>query len=69
MPYRSVPVTARNDPRLYEALALVDAIRGGRSREELLSNLVYRFSGSALLWLIINLLSITELDVVDDQLQ
>lgn len=31
--YKSVPVAARNDPRLYELLALVDAIRGGRARE------------------------------------
>ena len=31
--YRSVPVAARKDARLYEVLALVDAIRGGRSRE------------------------------------
>ena len=27
--YKSVPVAARRDPRLYELLALVDAIRGG----------------------------------------
>lgn len=31
--YRSVPIAARNDPGLYDLLALVDAIRGGRSRE------------------------------------
>lgn len=31
--YRSVPQAARNDARLYELLALVDAIRGGRARE------------------------------------
>jgi hypothetical protein len=31
--YRSVPVAARNDPELYQLLALVDAIRGGRARE------------------------------------
>ena len=31
--YRSVPLAARNDSRLYEMLALVDAVRGGRSRE------------------------------------
>lgn len=31
--YRSVPKAARNDERLYELLALVDAIRGGRARE------------------------------------
>jgi hypothetical protein len=31
--YRSVPEAARNDPELYELLALVDAVRAGRSRE------------------------------------
>lgn len=31
--YRSVPSAARKDPRLYELLALVDAVREGRSRE------------------------------------
>lgn len=31
--YRSVPQAARMDERLYEALALVDAIRVGRARE------------------------------------
>lgn len=31
--YRSVPLAARNDRRLYEVLALVDAMRDGRSRE------------------------------------
>lgn len=31
--YKSAPKAARNDPRLYELLALVDAIRGGRARE------------------------------------
>jgi hypothetical protein len=31
--YRSVPVAAGRDPALYEVLALVDAIRGGRARE------------------------------------
>ncbi|MCU7919073.1 MAG: nucleotidyltransferase domain-containing protein [Candidatus Thiodiazotropha sp. (ex Epidulcina cf. delphinae)] len=31
--YQSVPVAAKNDPKLYELLALVDAIRGGRARE------------------------------------
>jgi hypothetical protein len=31
--YRSVPGAARRDPGLYELLALVDAIRGGRARE------------------------------------
>lgn len=31
--YRSVPEAASNDPRLYAALALVDAIRGGGARD------------------------------------
>jgi len=31
--YRSVPIAADKDQQLYELLALVDAIRGGRSRE------------------------------------
>lgn len=31
--YRSVPKAAKNDHQLYELLALVDAIRGGRARE------------------------------------
>jgi len=31
--YESVPVAARNDPKLYECLALVDALRSGRARE------------------------------------
>lgn len=31
--YRSVPKAAKNDPALYQLLALVDAIRGGRARE------------------------------------
>lgn len=31
--YRSVPFAAKQDPGLYELLALVDAIRGGRVRE------------------------------------
>ncbi len=31
--YKSAPVAARQDPLLYELLALVDAIRGGRARE------------------------------------
>jgi hypothetical protein len=30
---RSVPVAARNDPKVYEWLVLVDALRGGRARE------------------------------------
>ncbi|MFT7680504.1 MAG: hypothetical protein ACI8QC_004510 [Planctomycetota bacterium] len=31
--YKSAPAAARRDPALYEVLALVDAIRGGRTRE------------------------------------
>lgn len=31
--YKAVPRAAKNDPKLYELLALVDAIRGGRARE------------------------------------
>ena len=31
--YKSAPKAARNDKALYELLALVDAIRGGRARE------------------------------------
>ncbi len=31
--YKSVPKAARNDSRLYELLALVDALRAGRARE------------------------------------
>jgi hypothetical protein len=31
--YRSVPTAARADGRLYELLALVDAVRAGRARE------------------------------------
>ena len=31
--YKSVPVAAKHDPKLYQLLALVDAIRGGRARE------------------------------------
>ena len=31
--YASVPFAAKNDPALYDLLALVDAIRGGRARE------------------------------------
>jgi hypothetical protein len=41
--YKSVPVAARKDPKLYELLALVDAIRGGRARErELAKKLIQR---------------------------
>lgn len=35
--YRSVPGAARRDPALYELLALVDAVRGGRARERKLA--------------------------------
>lgn len=35
--YRSVPVAARNDPALYDLLALVDALRIGRARERKLA--------------------------------
>ena len=31
--YKSAPVAVRKDAKLYELLALVDAIRGGRARE------------------------------------
>lgn len=31
--YKSVPIAAKSDPKLYELLVLVDAIRGGRARE------------------------------------
>ena len=31
--YKSAPVAARNDVKLYELLALVDGLRGGRARE------------------------------------
>lgn len=31
--YRTVPMACRKDQRLYEYLALVDAVRGGRARE------------------------------------
>ena len=31
--YKSAPVAAKNDHELYQLLALVDAIRGGRARE------------------------------------
>lgn len=32
--YRSAPMAARKDAELYQLLALVDAIRGGRAREK-----------------------------------
>jgi hypothetical protein len=31
--YRSAPRAARKDPRLYETLCLIDAVRGGRTRD------------------------------------
>ena len=31
--YKNVPAAAQRDPKLYELLALVDAIRDGRTRE------------------------------------
>jgi len=31
--YPSVPAAARTDPRLYQCLALIDALRSGRARE------------------------------------
>ncbi len=40
--YRSVPRAARQDARLYELLALVDAIRGGRARERELAGKALR---------------------------
>ena len=35
--YRSAPKAAQQDQRLYELLALVDAIRGGRAREQIIA--------------------------------
>jgi hypothetical protein len=35
--YKSVPEAIRNDPGLYELLALLDAIRDGRARERKLA--------------------------------
>jgi hypothetical protein len=35
--YPSVPKAARSDQKLYEALALIDAVRGGRARERALA--------------------------------
>jgi len=35
--YPSVPFAAQRDPKLYELLALVDAIRDGRARERSLA--------------------------------
>ena len=35
--YKTVPIAARRDARLYEILALIDAIRDGRAREKRLA--------------------------------
>lgn len=35
--YKSAPGAARRDPKLYELLALVDAVRGGRARERMIA--------------------------------
>ena len=35
--YRSVPTAAKKNPKLYGALCLVDAIRGGRARDRALA--------------------------------
>ena len=35
--YRSAPQAARNDPKLYQCLGLLDAIRAGRARERKLA--------------------------------
>ena len=35
--YKTVPIAARRDPRLYEILALLDALRDGRARERRLA--------------------------------
>ena len=45
--FRSVPKAAKNDVRLYEMLALVDALRDGRARERRLAEkeLTKRLSG------------------------
>lgn len=40
--YKSAPGAAQHDPRLYELLALVDAIRGGRAREQELAKKALR---------------------------
>jgi DNA-binding Lrp family transcriptional regulator len=40
--YDSVPRAARNDPKLYECLALVDALRSGRARERKLAESLLR---------------------------
>lgn len=44
--YKSAPVAARKDPLLYQLLALVDAIRGGRARErEIAKNEIRKILG------------------------
>ena len=40
--HRSVPAAARRDPKLYELLALVDALREGRARERKLAEVGLR---------------------------
>ena len=35
--YKAAPLAARKDPKLYELLALVDAVRGGGARERALA--------------------------------
>lgn len=46
--YKSAPNAARSDPKLYELLALLDAIRGGRAREQQLAiDLLRRHLGMA----------------------
>jgi hypothetical protein len=40
--YRSVPIAARRDPKLYELLCLLDAIRGGRARDRVLAEKLLR---------------------------
>jgi hypothetical protein len=40
--YDSVPIAARNDHKLYECLALVDALRSGRARERKLAESMLR---------------------------
>lgn len=46
--YKSAPFAAKNDPKLYELLAIVDAIRGGRARESEIARklLVLRLTSS-----------------------
>lgn len=47
--YSTVPVAAERDPKLYELLALVDAMRDGRARERNLAakEIESRLAGSA----------------------